>query len=859
MHAVSQRKRSKPRHTVCKAQFTAFGAPTLRCHLLGTILVDMLRALAFALAAASAQVAAQPASWVPRIAGANMLYTPDDSSISSNNMPMIGNGMVATQLMSPNIFVASLYNGYLTETPSHRARIPATNAVPAPGTTSDAAMDVEYATFYRRSYVDPSANCTVNSTQTCTNANGRIWIEQRWYSHRMIGSVMVMEVEVLPVDRAASDYPEQKHLSATSSISTVAGQPFAMVQLVNNAGGASSDILFWPVDVPDVPYSIINGSTYLAESNTSGLQGACVLTTNFPSNGMLVVDSPNVTFPFLTVIRTTFETNSSALVTAAQADFATAMQLANNGTLHSTHVLEWLETIWPSGYETDRFDLARVVNSSLYAIISSIRNDRIDGICPGGLMAGYNGHKFWDMETWMFPAAGSALHPDLAASMLQYRFERLAGAYAKAKSYTPPYSGAMFPWESALTGLEVCPSWAATGLREIHINGDIAMAVWMYWRSTQDNGNQWLETVGYPILSGIADFWVSRLLADNPGAVIPTWPSQDPAPNGGSMMLSICNVIPPDEYADHVNNSVYTNVGARMTLAYATEAAILLGRPAAEYAAWQNATTRVVIPFNASWPGITGGLHPEYDGYFNGTIKQADVILLGFPLGLTAFGNNTLEVRANDLSWYSKVTDAGGPAMTWGMFAAGYVSIGDLNSATQYFNRSFANAQPPFAVWTETTTGGTPNFLTGAGGFLQVPVLGYPQLVINDTMLAMNPVLYEHGNQAVLRGLSYLGQRLDIAYTASTISVSLQPTSEPRMLVAPQTHTYAVPNTFHATNNALLPKFPLHIRSQRGQVAIDGYHIRQQALTLTDSNGKTYPLSTSPVVIPVQAITIAAS
>lgn len=28
--------------------------------------------------------------------------------------------------------------------------------------------------------------------------------------------------------------------------------------------------------------------------------------------------------------------------------------------------------------------------------------------------------------------------------------------------------------------------------------------------------------------------------------------------------------------------------------------------------------------------------------------------------------------------------------------------------------------QPPFDVWTETPTGGTPNFLTGAGGFLQV-------------------------------------------------------------------------------------------------------------------------------------------
>jgi hypothetical protein len=41
----------------------------------------------------------------------------------------------------------------------------------------------------------------------------------------------------------------------------------------------------------------------------------------------------------------------------------------------------------------------------------------------------------------------------------------------QAKTYNPPFGGAMFPWESGLTGEEVCPSWAATGLREIHING----------------------------------------------------------------------------------------------------------------------------------------------------------------------------------------------------------------------------------------------------------------------------------------------------------------------------------------------------------------------------------------------------
>jgi hypothetical protein len=63
--------------------------------------------------------------------------------------------------------------------------------------------------------------------------------------------------------------------------------------------------------------------------------------------------------------------------------------------------------------------------------------------------------------------------------------------------------------------------------------------------------------------------------------------------------------------------------------------------------------------------------------------------------------------------WYGRVTDPNGPAMTWGMMAAGYIAVGPPSAVTaSLFNRSFANAQPPFAVWTETPTGGTPNFLT---------------------------------------------------------------------------------------------------------------------------------------------------
>lgn len=42
-------------------------------------------------------------------------------------------------------------------------------------------------------------------------------------------------------------------------------------------------------------------------------------------------------------------------------------------------------------------------------------------------------------------------------------------------------------------------------------------------------------------------------------------------------------------------------------------------------------------------------------------MKQADTVMLGYPLGLSM----SPEVRRNDLEVYEAVTDPRGPAMTW--------------------------------------------------------------------------------------------------------------------------------------------------------------------------------------------------
>ena len=141
-----------------------------------------------------------PADWAARVAAHDMLYSPSDISLNPSHFPEIGNGFLAMQVMNPAIFVAGLFNGYLTKDPSHRARLPATNAIKAPGTPGPAALDIREATYYRRSSLSPSppGTCTAAALTSCSNAPANITIEQRWYAHRSRPSVLIHEVQILP-------------------------------------------------------------------------------------------------------------------------------------------------------------------------------------------------------------------------------------------------------------------------------------------------------------------------------------------------------------------------------------------------------------------------------------------------------------------------------------------------------------------------------------------------------------------------------------------------------------------------------------------------------------------------------------
>src|ERR1700712_1246516 len=288
------------------------------------------------------------------------------------------------------------------------------------------------------------------------------------------------------------------------------------------------------------------------------------------------------------------------------------------------------------------------IHSMIYHLYSFVREGTALSPSPMGLSGlGYNGHVFWDTEVWMYPGL-LVLHPELGKSMVDYRYERLEAA--KKNAFGKGFKGAMYPWESAATGVEETPVWALSGPFEHHITACVGIAAWNYYCVTQDK--VWLKERGWPVLSAIADFWASRVERNGPGK------------------YDIKNVVAADEWAENVDNNAFTNAAAKAVLQHATEAAKLLG--IVPNADWINVANN--IPIIKMADGVTS----EYAGYDGRGIKQADVNLLAYPLKEIT---NTAQIK-KDLSFYeTRVPNEGTPAMTQAVFALLYARLGNREKA----------------------------------------------------------------------------------------------------------------------------------------------------------------------------------
>lgn len=369
--------------------------------------------------------------------------------------------------------------------------------------------------------------------------------------------------------------------------------------------------------------------------------------------------------------------------------------------LVARHEAAWVE-LWESdiiieGNPQDQRD----VRSALYHLYSFAREGTAYSLSPMGLSGlGYNGHVFWDTELWMYPPL-LLLQPDIARSLLDYRFARMEAA--RAKAFAHGFDGVMFPWESNDTGEESTPVWALSGPFQHHITAVVGIAFWNYYRLTQDEA--WLAEFGYPLLREVADFWVSRV------------------DKGEDGQYHIINVMAADEWAENVDDNAFTNGAAMSALRFATRAAEKLGEePDPQWA--EVAENLPILQFE-------NGVTREHATYEGEPIKQADVNLLSYPLDII---RDEARIR-RDLEYYiPRVGD--GPAMTHSVFSTLYARLGEAEQAYELFHRGYRpNQLAPFGVIAEAAGGSNPYFATGAGGLLQAVLSGFGGLELTDNGL----------------------------------------------------------------------------------------------------------------------------
>ncbi|AEA25342.1 glycoside hydrolase family 65 protein [Pseudonocardia benzenivorans] len=298
---------------------------------------------------------------------------------------------------------------------------------------------------------------------------------------------------------------------------------------------------------------------------------------------------------------------------------------------------------------------------------------------------GYDGHTFWDTETFALPVL-SHLAPDAAADALRWRRSILPQAMERAEQLG--LAGAAFPWRT-IRGHECSGYWPA-GTAAFHINADIADAVRRHVAATGDI--EFEREVGLELLVQTARLWRSLGHHDAAGE------------------FRIDGVTGPDEYSAIVDNNVYTNLMAQLNLRHAAEVAAKHPRPAArlgvnaeEMASWRDAASSMRIPFDEVL-----GVHPQAEGFtdhqmwdFEGTpaskyplllhypyfdlyrkqvIKQADLVL-AMQLQPDAF---TPEQMARNFAYYEAITvrDSSLSAATQAVVAAW---TGHLDLAFDYF------------------------------------------------------------------------------------------------------------------------------------------------------------------------------
>jgi kojibiose phosphorylase len=467
----------------------------------------------------------------------------------------------------------------------------------------------------------------------------------------------------------------------------------------------------------------------------------------------------------------------------------------------AAHSAEWREKWDRSDVKIEGDDEAQ--HALRYSILQLLMVAPVKGSSnsiPARALSGqvYKGAVFWDTEMFMFPFFLHT-HPERAVELMRYRIKTLDGARRKAKTEGLGYRGAFYAWESQETGDDACTYFNIgdpfTGRelrtyfrdKQVHISGDVAIAMWDYFRMTGDDSL--LLEGGAEVILECARFFASSAYY-----------------KCDKRRYEILDVVGPDEYHERVNNNAFTSMVAKETFTIANAAVNYLRerhpkelrrllrklRIEGELPGFRDAARRLFVPKPDEETGVIEQfdgylrlrestveelkarmIHPnEYLGAGQGLavptkiIKQADVVMM-LSLFRTRF---SAAIKKANWEYYEPRTEHGSSlsACAYAMVAT---EFGNLDFAYKYFLKTAKiDLEAKYKVYVGSVFMGGSHPAANGGAWMTA-VLGFGGVLADEKKVAINPRLCRKW-KCLNFHLAYKGDdfRMNITKTSVTVS-----------------------------------------------------------------------------------------
>ena len=401
---------------------------------------------------------------------------------------------------------------------------------------------------------------------------------------------------------------------------------------------------------------------------------------------------------------------------------------------------------------------------NLFHLLQSAgRSGKVSIAAKGLTSEGYEGHFFWDTESYVCPVF-TYTAPEVARKLLEYRASILDKAKDRAKEMS--LKGALYPWRT-ISGEETSAYFPA-GTAQYHINADIMFALNRYLNAHEND-------------TGFDNDAVKEMSAQT-ARMYASLGSYTPS-KGGAFCIN--DVTGPDEYTAIVNNNAFTNLMARENLEIS---AVRAGERATEQEKqeWLNAANKMYIPFdkdNAVYPQDDSFMdkadwdfentpkenyplllhyHPLVI-YRHRVLKQPDFVLAQFLLS----SRFSLAEKIRNFNFYEKYT-TGDSSLSHCIMSIMAAETGDTEKALDYFNKTVrmdiddVNGNSKDGIHTACMAGSWMGIVYGFAGFRDY-----------GGKYSFNPKL-PHGWNKISFSLAIKGCIIDVVLTKDSATYSLR-------------------------------------------------------------------------------------